>query len=295
MEDFEVLVEYEGYEIEEAKLTYAKRQNLPASAFCGPDRSYPAHDAAHVRNALARLHFVKNAAIKARIMGCLRRRAKKFGVEINESELPEEKEDKALEWLFQEYNVSESKAKVIAPNDAVIEWYLEEAGMNAKLVHVDPNMLHFSEKFDGAKHDRLYKRAKDFLKMKKRGETIPPIVLYENPDGTYEIHDGHARTVAFRRMGMRNVPAVVIPRKGNPAASSVPSKMSGSSSSSSSSKPSSSSESSESSESSKSSKLSSSSSSSEPSSSSKPSSSSESSKPSSSSSSSNSESSGMTR
>ena len=183
--------------------------------------------------------------------------------------------------------------KITPIDDKVIEWYLEESGVNAKIIHVDPNLVHFSEKFDGAKRDRLYKRAKDFLKMKKRGETIPPIVVYENKDGTHDIHDGHARVVAFRRMGMRDVPAVAISRGGNPAASSIPSSMSAPSSSSKSSKSSDSSSSSSSDSSSSSSSNPSSmkvvakpESSSSSSSSSEPSSSSSSSKPSSSSSSS---------
>jgi len=82
------MVELEGYNFEEAKLTYARRQKLPSSAFCGPKRSYPAHDAAHVRNALARLSQFGGKlkpAVRARILGCLKRRAKRFGVEISET------------------------------------------------------------------------------------------------------------------------------------------------------------------------------------------------------------------
>jgi hypothetical protein len=146
--------------------------------------------------------------------------------------------DKVIEWYLKEVEITETKITPKSLDEKVIEWYLEEAGIgHPKLIHVDPNLVHFSEKFDGPKRDRLYKRAKDFLKMKKRGETIPPIVVYENSDGSHEIHDGHARVVAFRRMGIRDVPAVAIPKNGNPAASSVPSSSSafGSSSSSSSS------------------------------------------------------------
>lgn len=78
---------YEGLEFvtfEEAKLTYARRQKLPASAFCGPDRSYPAHDAKHVRNAFARLATFGGKlpkATRAKIYRCLRSRAKKYGIE----------------------------------------------------------------------------------------------------------------------------------------------------------------------------------------------------------------------
>jgi hypothetical protein len=111
MNDYEILVEYEGLTIEEAKLTYAERKDLPTSAFCGPDRSYPAHDAKHVRNALARLVQAKgmSSAVKAKIMACLRRRAKKFGVEVSETVTTEES----------------------ANSDAVIKWYLESLGIKS--------------------------------------------------------------------------------------------------------------------------------------------------------------------
>ena len=84
----DALVEYEGYTFEEAKLTYAAREKLPTSAFCGPNRTYPAHDAAHVRNALARLgtfgHRLKSV-VRARIITCLKRRAKQYGIEVSET------------------------------------------------------------------------------------------------------------------------------------------------------------------------------------------------------------------
>lgn len=103
------MAEYEGIvDIQEAKLTYAERQKLPASAFCGPHRSYPAHDAAHVRNGLARLsqHGGKlKSAVRARILACLRGRAKKFGVEIKETfnfERPAS-ESPILKWYLEEH------------------------------------------------------------------------------------------------------------------------------------------------------------------------------------------------
>lgn len=37
-----------------AKLTTKERNNLPDSAFAGPDRSYPVNDRAHAANAKAR-------------------------------------------------------------------------------------------------------------------------------------------------------------------------------------------------------------------------------------------------
>lgn len=66
---------------EDAKLSYAARKGLPDSAFCGPDRSFPAQDAAHVRNGLARLNQSKGKD-KGPILSCLRSRAKKFGIKV---------------------------------------------------------------------------------------------------------------------------------------------------------------------------------------------------------------------
>lgn len=78
---------YEGLEFEtfeEARLTYAKRKDLPASAFCGPDRSYPAYDVKRIRAGLQRLSQFGGKlpkATRAKIYRCLRGRAKKKGVE----------------------------------------------------------------------------------------------------------------------------------------------------------------------------------------------------------------------
>lgn len=95
------IMAYEGYTFEEAVLTYQARKDLPASAFCGPDKSYPAHDAAHVKNGLARLsqfgHRL-NAAVRARIHACLVRRAKRFGVEVSET-VSDEQAEANLKWF----------------------------------------------------------------------------------------------------------------------------------------------------------------------------------------------------
>jgi len=73
------MVDLEGFTIEEAKLTYAQRQKLPTSAFCGPNRTYPAHDPLRIRNAIVRLMTFKPTGWK-KILGCVCRRAKKAGV-----------------------------------------------------------------------------------------------------------------------------------------------------------------------------------------------------------------------
>lgn len=110
-ETIKKLAFYEGLTIEEAVLTTKARKALPSAAFCGPERSYPAHDKKHVRNALSRLsqfgHRLK-PAVRARILACLKRRAKRFGIEteetvqetINHMEMPEEERKEIVEWFL---------------------------------------------------------------------------------------------------------------------------------------------------------------------------------------------------
>ena len=69
---------------DDAKLTAGARKKLPDSAFCGPDRSFPAHDAAHVRNGLARLNQSSlSGSAKKSTLTCLRRRASKHGIKVS--------------------------------------------------------------------------------------------------------------------------------------------------------------------------------------------------------------------
>lgn len=44
-----------------AKMTATKRKKLPASAFAGPDKSYPVNDRAHAANAKARATQLEDA------------------------------------------------------------------------------------------------------------------------------------------------------------------------------------------------------------------------------------------
>ena len=50
-----------------AKLTTKQRNALPASAFAGPNRSYPVNDKAHARNAKARASQFASPALKAKV------------------------------------------------------------------------------------------------------------------------------------------------------------------------------------------------------------------------------------
>ena len=135
------LARFEGYTIEEAKLTYQQRKNLPSSAFCGPNRTYPAHDAAHVRNAFARLAQFGNRlspAVRARILACLKRKAKRFGIEHEETirfhtkmvETPQEELDRIVERFVKtelpSLEVEETKSSVDV--EAIRRWYLRSVG-----------------------------------------------------------------------------------------------------------------------------------------------------------------------
>lgn len=62
-------------------LTTKARNKLKKSSFCDPEnRRYPAHDAAHVRNGLARIQQNKSDPKYDSILRCLLSRAKKFGI-----------------------------------------------------------------------------------------------------------------------------------------------------------------------------------------------------------------------
>jgi len=119
VEGYLLIAEIEGMTIEEAKLTYAERKDLPKSAFCGPDRSYPAHDARHVRAGLQRLSqfWAKIApAVRKKILGCLLRRAKRFGVTPDKTK-------------FQE-TVGEVITDEELNKEAITDWYLQQLGLS---------------------------------------------------------------------------------------------------------------------------------------------------------------------
>lgn len=67
---------------EDAKLGTARRKKLPSSAFCGPNRSFPVPDCAHVTAARRLIGRAKlSAGSKARVLACVSRKAKALGCE----------------------------------------------------------------------------------------------------------------------------------------------------------------------------------------------------------------------
>lgn len=63
---------------QEKALTTKQRKALPASAFCGPNRTFPAHDLVHAVQGLRMLGRYKGPGNKARIRACLLRKAAAF-------------------------------------------------------------------------------------------------------------------------------------------------------------------------------------------------------------------------
>lgn len=63
-----------------AKLTTKTRKKLPGSVFCGPGRSFPVHDCAHVRAAKVYLNRSRfSASTRQKIAACINRKAKALG------------------------------------------------------------------------------------------------------------------------------------------------------------------------------------------------------------------------
>lgn len=64
-----------------AKLSTKARNALPASAFAGPDRSYPIENPSHARNALARASQNASPELQAKIKAKVRRKYPSIHVE----------------------------------------------------------------------------------------------------------------------------------------------------------------------------------------------------------------------
>lgn len=88
---------------EDAKLSTKKREELPSSSFCGPNRSFPANDCAHVRAGFRLLNRAKvSESTKNKIQTCLNKKNESLNcgvgkqdedtnAEINYLDLPEVK------------------------------------------------------------------------------------------------------------------------------------------------------------------------------------------------------------
>lgn len=69
--------------LEEAKLDSEKRKKLAKSTFCGPDRSFPVPDCAHVTAARRLINRYKGEGDKSKILACVSRKAKAMGCSVS--------------------------------------------------------------------------------------------------------------------------------------------------------------------------------------------------------------------
>jgi hypothetical protein len=133
----------------EAKLSTAARKKLPDSAFCGPNRSFPAHDKAHVTAGLRLLgRATLSSAEKSRVRACLIRKGKALGmtfdkesmhaavlvdrahrVEVHLYPLPtsEEELQAVLAQVGQMPHTPEEKAQIVGRIAKAAEGFLDDA------------------------------------------------------------------------------------------------------------------------------------------------------------------------
>lgn len=81
-------------EEEDAKLSTEKRKSLAPSTFCGPNKSFPVPDCAHVTAARRLVGRYKGPGSKESILACVSRKAKALGCGGGKDELPPEEEQK---------------------------------------------------------------------------------------------------------------------------------------------------------------------------------------------------------
>jgi len=85
----EGVISEEIWKVADAQLSAEERKKLPSSAFCGPDRSFPVPDCAHVTAARRLIGRYEGPGDKSKIRACINRKAKALGCD-------DEKEDSAV-------------------------------------------------------------------------------------------------------------------------------------------------------------------------------------------------------
>jgi len=117
---FDILSDVLPDGIVDKKLSAAERKALPASAFCGPERSFPVNDCGHVMAAKARLKGYKGSGSKTKILACINAAAKRLkcfkeedqitlenfldGMGISDSFLTKSEHETAVEAIRDELN-----------------------------------------------------------------------------------------------------------------------------------------------------------------------------------------------
>ena len=85
--------------LQDKALTTEERNDLPDSAFCGPNRSFPVNDCAHVTAARRLIGRAKlSDAQKAKVLACVNRKADKMSCDVEK--------DEALTELQKDYTIA---------------------------------------------------------------------------------------------------------------------------------------------------------------------------------------------
>jgi hypothetical protein len=96
---------------EDGQLTAEKRKELPDSAFCGPERSFPIPDCAHITAAKRLIGRYKGSdATKAKIMACVNKKASSLSCDKSEDYMQLRKD---FEELQSQYATLEDKFKTV--------------------------------------------------------------------------------------------------------------------------------------------------------------------------------------
>lgn len=82
-----LMIEMDNELGEDKKLSTEKRKSLKTSTFCGPNRSFPVPDCAHVTAARRLVGRYKGPGDKSRILGCVSRKAKSLGCDSKSDNL----------------------------------------------------------------------------------------------------------------------------------------------------------------------------------------------------------------
>lgn len=105
-------------EVGDAKLSTKKRKSLASSTFCGPNRSFPVPDCAHVtaaRRLIGRAKGLSSGA-KSRILSCVSRKAKSMGCDSKSKSDAENNEQLSVADVFAYWVADVEQAAVFEDN-----------------------------------------------------------------------------------------------------------------------------------------------------------------------------------
>lgn len=129
---------------EDAQLKKEERDELPDSAFCGPDRSFPVHDCAHVTAAKRLVEKSKYSdSVKEKIIACINKKAESLSCNKDNSENSLQKE---FDELKEKYNDLENKFKEVLESLVVKSKKLENTIEKDFNSNVSENNLDLTDK-----------------------------------------------------------------------------------------------------------------------------------------------------